>query len=554
MEELDLEDKSKTPASWRRDAGLLVVLVLVAAGLRTWQITHTEVAARDSISLIRYAWQLEHKPLPEVLKEGEQHPGYPTAVWLVSQVVRQVDHRPMSEVMELSAQLVSALASLLLCFPIFYIGKELFDHRVGFWSCLLFQCLPASSRVLADGLTEGLFLLFAVSALLFALLALRGNRPLPFVLCGLCSGLAYLTRPEGALIAALTGVVLVVMQVRTAHRRTWRSFVTCGLGLVIASLALAGPFVAITGKLTTKPSGNRLGPWDQQAGGVSPPVVAKTSGGLHPPLAHLRPLHAQEPSWTGGPPIAIWRGFNEDMKRFWWSIYALGFDFWKGYFYITWLPVLVGLWWFRDRFRREPGAAVMFFVCLCIIVLLWRVAEVIGYASDRHLLLPILCGLYWGTALILDISRRVSRRWPAVVVLLFLAAIPVPKSLETIHGDRAGFREAGLWLAEHMEPTDVVLDPYCWAHYYAGQVFEEVTPTPLPPDSQRTAYVVLEHGQSEHIRLTLVDKCKDYAKKGQLVYQAHPARRGHKPVAVEVYALPLSDVNRINAGDLHAAR
>jgi 4-amino-4-deoxy-L-arabinose transferase-like glycosyltransferase len=588
MEELDLKVADKPLSNWRRDAGLLLVLILLAAGLRTWQITHTEVAARDSISFVRYAWQLEHQPLSRVLREGEHHPGYPAAVWLVSQAVRHFDHRPMSEVMELSAQLASALASLLLVLPIFYIGKELFDHRVGFWTCLLFQCLPASSRVLADGLTEALFLLFAVSALVFAIRALRGDRALPFVLCGVCSGLAYLTRPEGALIGAITGIGLLVMQIRRSQRRPWPRFVACGLGLVLASLALAGPFVAVTGKLTTKPSANRLTSPNPE--GTSSRLIV--SG----PLAGRETISQNPNGWTGGPLFAIWRGFNEDLDRqsgkdvavgrFWWSVYALGFDLGKGYFYVFWLPVLIGLWWFRDRFRCEPGALVMLLVNTSIVLLLWRVAVVIGYASDRHLLLPILCGLYWGTAALLDVPQRLGRffnsqrwlaiasrlfigtaevpqrlgrffsrqRWLPVAALVLIAVAALPKSLETIHGDRAGFREAGLWLAQHMEPTDVVLDPYCWAYYFAGQVFEEVTPTPPPPDSHRTAYVVLEHGQSEHIRLTLVDLCKKCSEKGQIVYRAHPARRGRKPVDVEVYALPLSDVNRIKAGELHAAR
>ena len=41
-----------------------------------------------------------------------------------------------------SAQLVSALASVLLLVPMFYLGREVFERRIAFWSCLLFQCLP----------------------------------------------------------------------------------------------------------------------------------------------------------------------------------------------------------------------------------------------------------------------------------------------------------------------------------------------------------------------------------------------------------------------------
>ena len=122
---------------------------------------------------------------------------------------------------------------------------------------MLFQCLPDTSRVLADGLSEAVFLLFAVTALLLRS-ALRGNSVLFFVLCGASSGLAYLTRPEGGLIALAAGLVLLATQAFAAHRRPWKTFLTCGIGLTAAMLAVGGPFVALTGKLTVKPTGEKI--------------------------------------------------------------------------------------------------------------------------------------------------------------------------------------------------------------------------------------------------------------------------------------------------------
>src|SRR5438067_1669545 len=64
-------------------------------------------------------------------------------------------------------------------------------RRVGFWSALLFQCLPASARILSDGLSEGVFLLLTAVALLLAVHALRSGSVACFTLCGICGGLAY---------------------------------------------------------------------------------------------------------------------------------------------------------------------------------------------------------------------------------------------------------------------------------------------------------------------------------------------------------------------------
>ena len=102
--------------------------------------------------------------------------------------------------MQLSAQLATTLAAILLVFPLYFLGRELFNPKIAFWGAALFQCLPATARATADGLSEGVYFLFAVTAIWLAARALRTNSLVQFVLCGLACGLAYLTRPEGALI------------------------------------------------------------------------------------------------------------------------------------------------------------------------------------------------------------------------------------------------------------------------------------------------------------------------------------------------------------------
>ena len=138
---------------------------------------------------------------------------------------------------------------------------------------------------------------------------------------------------------------------------------------------------------------------------------------------------------------------------------------------MAWLPALLGLWWFRDRFRMIPGAWVMGLVCLAILLLLWRVAVVMGYVSDRHLILPILCGTFWAVAAMGELPRRclaitsrvpgragslltrmAASRWTPLALILILAGGALPRSLETLHADRAGFRTVGLWLGEHVTP------------------------------------------------------------------------------------------------------
>src|SRR5262249_45851739 len=229
------------------------------------------------------------------------------------------------------------------------------------------------------------------------------------------------------------------------------------------------------------------------------------------------------PAVPTDPPLfaAIWADWYHGGNPLLWSVKSLAAEVVKAFAYVLWLPALLGLWWFRGRLRSVPGAWAPILVSAAIVLLMWRVARVMGYVSDRHLLLPVLFGSFWAVAGLQELVRRladrtargrvlprVSHRTAAAGVLLAVTATGLVKSMETLHADRAGFRSAGLWLAERALPGDDVLDPYCWAHYYAGQVFLEGV-TPLVPAGHRPVrYVVLEESGHEHIRLPMVDEAR----------------------------------------------
>jgi 4-amino-4-deoxy-L-arabinose transferase-like glycosyltransferase len=134
----------------------------------------------------------------------------------------------------------------------------LFGRSVGFWSALLFQCLPGSGQVLSDAISDPLFLCLATTALLFGVRAVGNHAPRAFALCGLFSGLAYLVRPEGALVVLATGLVLVGMQAVAHRRRAWGTIGRCGAALMGAALVTASPYYLVTGNFTNKPSASQL--------------------------------------------------------------------------------------------------------------------------------------------------------------------------------------------------------------------------------------------------------------------------------------------------------
>jgi hypothetical protein len=525
---------------------LLALLLLLAAGLRVWLLCHTEVAARDSIHFIRIAWQLEHEPWTKVLKNAEMHPGYPVLILLASAPVSHFVHGPETVLMQLSAQLVSVLAGTLLVIPTYYLGRELFNRTAGFWTAVLFQCLPASCRVLSDGLSEATFLLLAVTALYFAVRALRGRSPMLFGLCGLFGGLAYLTRPEGALIVAATGLVLLATQLARAHRRPWPSTLVCGTSLSLAAIVVGGPLVAITGKITVKQSFNR-------SMGDGPRGETPARDEERPPPLAVAPVEPVMIAYL--PPMGSWLWDDKHHEgRFWWGLRALVQEVIKGFNYAVWVPALLGLCWFRGRFRDTPGAWVPLLVCFVIALLLWRVATFMGYVSERHALLLILCGSYWAVAAVGAIGGRLAAligswsppavlhfgvkatgRLLTVLLLLALLAPGLPRDFERLHVDRRGFRAVGLWLAEHTRPGDKVLDPYSWPMYYAGRAFHDPE-KPLPPPYPYN-YVVLERSNNPHPHLPQHRLAESLAGKGNEVYR-WSGRHRKEDAEIVVYALP----------------
>jgi hypothetical protein len=501
----------------------LALLVLIAAGLRVAQVANTEVASRDSIGYIRYAWRLEHQPWPDVLRTSEHHPGYPLAVYLVSLPVRQIIPDDLPRAMQLSAQLASCIAGVLLVIPMFLLGREVFNARVGFWAALLYQTLPISGRLLPDGLSEALFLLFAATALFACLRAVRTASVGWCALTGLTTGLAYLTRTEGLLIGLCAGAVLLALQFGKQRRRPWKQALLAGGALAVMLVAVTVPFMLHIGAISAKASYKYL--TNPDGWKMAP---AARGGAVVSPL-----------------PLAVWN-FGPDVQpedRWGWAAYALASMFDKGFSHAMTLPVLAGLWLYRRRAAREPGLYAHALFAVGLLLLLYRLGQSNGYLGDRHVQMLVVAGLPWGVAALGAMAAWLARRRPALssqlvalALLLAMTAVPLPKTLARLHAGREGFKSAGQWLATHARPEDRIFDPFAWSHYHARRVFQEVERGPLPHSG--TTYVVLENTDNEHPHLWyLLWPAKKMASEGELV-QSFPARRGRAKHEVRVYRHP----------------
>ncbi len=508
------------PRAWPADLWRIGVILLLVCGTRLWVVRHTEVLSRDSIGFIRFALQIE-QPADglsrlDIIRNNSQPPGYPAALLAVSWPVRSYMGETTCDSMVLSAQLTSVLAALLLVFPMYFLGKTLFNRQTAFIATLLYQLMPVCTQVTSDGLSDGVFLLMAAMSLWMAVLGLRRNGIGWFAAAGLLAGLGYLVRPESVVLVLAVGVVILGLKLRGVW--TWRPTLLRGGALVGGLLVAMTPYIAVIGKFSNKPTaggilkGEDQPTWERNQSQVTPRGVSV--------------------------PLAEWWNQEQGIfsSRAIWGVKAMMVEIVKAAFYVLPLFAFLGVFLARSRIRDDAAVVLLVVLCSLHAVLLWVVASRAGYVAERHTLLVVLFGSYFTGVAIpaiggwLASAPRLGRVgnatfWTAAIVVAILAAC-IPGGMKTLHANRAGHHAAGLWIAQHREPNDFVKDPFAWAEFYSGYLRSP----PQVSQSARVVFVVLEGlANNPHPRLHQMPEALRWARYGKLVYHWPvdvPAERG----------------------------
>ncbi len=550
------------PGKWR-DWQVLTLLLVLTLGLRLWVVAATEVPARDGIGFIRYALHLEEVGWSTALNETKQQPGYPLALLVVSWPVRVLWGTTDCFTMQYSAQLTSAVSGVLLVIPVFFIGKLLFHRGIGFWGALLFQCLPVSGHVLSDALSDSLFLLLIAWSLLFGMQAIRDHSVWRFSACGFFSGLAYLVRPKGLLVILVALMILLGMQRITLWRVSWRKAALCGIGLIVAGMVAGSPYYLVTGKLTNKPTVD----WLLDDPPEDPNVQATPRP--FPVMASIFAVRLDKESSSSQRMVKAVRGVFGELVH--------------AYQYVGCIPLLFGLWWCRRMLFSKPEAlfGLTFFVLYAVLLCLLAFKR--GYVSDRNVLLLVMVSIFqtvagavqlsyrfveWVTSPrdaargLFGIPRETARGlgwcysepvW-AFIFLIVLTAMGLTKTLQPLHANRAGHRAAGMWLAHHSSPEDIILDDHCWAHFYSGRVFLEKE-LPIYPFCLQQSYFSPQPHSQHFVVISRASKRRDpstprhfseeelASQGGEIVFH-WPEKSAPQNARVLIYALPRFPVVR----------
>ena len=521
--------------AWLGDLWRIGFIALLTLATRSWVVAHAEVVSRDGVGFIRYALQLEDPPVfpahperpityAELLRYSDHPPGFAVSILAVSIPVRAILGGANAASMVLSAQIASVLASLLLILPMYFLGKMLFNRPIAFIATLIFQVLPASTEVASDGLSDSLFLLTAATVLWFTALGFRRMSAGWFALAGMMSGIAYLVRPEGLIVALVAGLVMIWCKVRGDW--SWRSLLMRSGALAVGALILAAPYAVTIGRLTNKATGEGILHW-MQGKEMKPGWVTN-----HPPAERTTvsfPLATYyKDAILGKKPNAEWAGK------------ALAGELLKASFYILPLFSAIGFALLWPRVRSDAAVLLLVALGVCHTILLWAVAMGAGYVAERHTLLIVLCSSYFAAASLPLLGERLAsipalRRmgpasfWASLIAIMFVAA-SAPAGLKTLHAGRSGHREAGRWIAAQHEPDAKIIDPFSWCEFYAGNIR---MPSLVSFDA-KVVYSVMEKGVNEHQRLHLLKFAKYFSERSPLVYQ-WPENVPDDQVKVQVY-------------------
>jgi hypothetical protein len=492
----------------KRIIGLLVLAALV----QTCAVMRNPVPAQDAIGFIHFARQLDYHSLADTLRSNSLHPLFPILVWGQQSLVTWLfGSHPDWWVR--SAQIVAAVASILVVIPMYLIGTRLGTAGRATAAAALFSTLPLVTRLGADALGDSTYLLFMFGALWACVEYLRCRRVVLLFVTGLAVGIAYLGRPEAMLLPVALGAMLMLLQLRPAERMGWGAMSGAVASALAGFICIAAPYTVAIGKLTPKgslryvPGGASLfARFDTNLGR---PVLRTFSDGQSVTAPPARVELAPDSRST----LDFSLSHRPDDKRRT-GYMAAGYEFVRelaeglNYFLVPLLVVGVVF------FERTPASL------LCAILATGSAASIVqfaskaGYISSRHVLTLVALSCFaaahggwlvagwlarrWSrrramvaTPVMMEVIERWQRRF-AIGLVAVLALAGLPRGLGALHRSRSAHVAAGLWLNQHAEGGSIVLDSRGWASLYSGLPAYDYNGARLAFEDPSLAFVVVE--------------------------------------------------------------
>ena len=229
MKAITLED-DKTK-SFFKDRYIWLLLI-ISLSVRIYLSFFTYVIKNDSVAFMQNAKFFASGDFSSGLGH-DYHPLYSLIMAALYKVVPN---------MELSGTITSVLFGTLTVIVFYLIGKSVFDRKISFVSAIILAFHPYAVRFSADIISDSTYFFFFISALGLGYFAITNRKLLLFALTGICSALAYLTRPEGI------GIIIIVafwcaLKDCVKIKVLWKEKLVSILILVVSFLVFSMPYL-----------------------------------------------------------------------------------------------------------------------------------------------------------------------------------------------------------------------------------------------------------------------------------------------------------------------
>ncbi len=428
---------------------------------------------------------------------------------------------------ELAARLVSVVAGILVLVPLYKLGVEVFDRRIGLVAAGFVAFFPPIAFRDTQILTESVVILLVAWAVLYGIRSLKRHSVVNAFLAGLFSGLAYLAHPIAlGLVVVLIAWILLGGLTRlfliTRLRLIYLVPATC-----IGFLSVSAPYLLFLREAT--------GTWTFSAKAAANQQMSTPT---HSKQDSFRSLNASNTSvpidqvFHLGTFLQATDGQGQAVRRV--TIRPFLVKFIKNFAdvlrsavpqFLTTLPLMLfGVGLFGATWEARQWKILL--MLLSIVVFFWMILVPAFHIHQRYLA-PVwpICALFIarGTVTVYEWlccylpMTRLANRWgrhPAslagtlvlsvVTIVSFLPELgrviaKSPVSREYV-ADSVEQKRAGAWLRTHTETTPVIMSRNHAVDFYAGNydIKQSVT---IPTSDLDRVLAYARHRQVTHLVL-----------------------------------------------------
>jgi hypothetical protein len=362
---------------------------------------------------------------------------------------------------ELAGKLVSSFFGILIIFPVYFLGKRIFDAKIAFLSTLLLTIHPYVRRFSADVLKESTFLFFFGTAIWFAWRTIQNEKRYPFLFIPILSVLAYLVRPDGIeVLLVVFPYLLFVKKFSISERKR-----TAILLLIISSCIFLLPYLFYLRELR-----------DEWTLSKAKSIVEMLGLGL----------------LKDGVPLS---------HKILFSLKKLNLEI-LGIFHPVYIFLLIIGLLKRFYFRLKAGEGFLLsFCCLHYVILFLMVLNTTEWGgegtikavhlSGRHALALLLVSIYWvgegflaislwvfhymeSHSLSLPLKSKDKSSMVLGVLLAVMLAIVLPKTLKPQRYERLPEKWAGVWIKNQSGKGATIFTSMPRIAFYADGSYEYI--------------------------------------------------------------------------------